>query len=43
MLVVFSPIFMVDAKRNFRYDFVAPLIFWEGKTLTPTGLEPRTT
>ena len=26
MLVVFSPIFVADAKIIFRYDFVAPLI-----------------
>ena len=25
MLVVFSPIFVVDTKIIFRYDFVAPL------------------
>ena len=26
MLVVFSPIFVVDTKIIFRYDFIAPLI-----------------
>ena len=32
MLVVFSTIFVADTKIMFRYDFVAPLTFWEGKT-----------
>ena len=34
MLVVFSTIFVADTKIMFRYGFVAPLTFWEGKTFT---------